>query len=160
MTQKEALKNLAVGLPHDIRLLLVSNWLEDINWHRENGILMEKHSFIQPKKMAVLEILNYLMREYNFYAPFIKQLKENLEKEGKLEMYELTVKKIVAGESVYLDSHTYDVQDLANYARTNWYQAFSYMYGWGINSKDWNSEGKGEAFAEELYNDVINFSER
>lgn len=154
-SQKEALKNLMQGMSWDYKLLLVSNWLEDINWHKENHELMQTYKFRNQIKMQIMETINYITHEYNYAHQFIEELKEHLNKTGEMGMYQEALLDIRENGRSFIKGQMIDSQDLYEYARTMWYSPFSYMFGWGINTKDWTSEGSGTAFVKELY-ELIN----
>lgn len=144
------------GMTWDYKLLLVSNWLEDINWHKENTELMQTYKFRNQIKMQMLETLNYLTHKYsNYSTQFIQELEVHLQKTGEYELYMELLRAITERGRGVMKGEMIDRDDVYQYARTMSYSQFSYMFGWGIDGADWTSKGHGSEFVKELF-EVIN----
>jgi len=156
MNQKEALVNLLVDMSYDFRLTLVSKWLEDINFHKENSILLKRCSYKNPEKIKVLDTYDKLTQKYSYHVKFVEELEAKLKEENKYQLYENGVNELKEGRSAFIDGQMIHPIDVYNYRRTNWYGPFNYIFCWGVESKDWKSGGGGEKFVDELINDLIN----
>jgi len=130
MTQKQALKSLldtAFGVSNkNFKLVFITKWLEDINWHMENKIVWNRLGKHQQKFIEVID-------DYEFGDS------EDGMKHG-------TNKEVVLG-GPYGFRFT---RDMLNYEikKTNFYSAFSMIYGWGIDNSFEHTTG--EKFVDEL----------
>jgi hypothetical protein len=144
MTQKEAIKNI-VETFDDRRLAyqFIFNWLEDINWHRENTILSEqlnKHDF---RYLDALERLYQATHQGNYAHQYIVDLLANdLELAGALVDIE---NKRVA----FYRGYRFDSEHLHEFDKTQFYRAFNYIWGWGITTADW-VKTSGPEFVDEV----------
>lgn len=148
MTQKEALTNLMEGLTHDFRLLLVFNWLEDINWHTE-AALLAKTPYRDNEGMEWLEKVRCAFNPAGYSYSYSQ------EQIAALAPYELAdVSEILQGKLICPKGAPHSMinnNTVYQFRRAEtWYQPLSYIYGWGIQSSDWTSKGLGAPFVEEL----------
>lgn len=108
MTQKQAIQNILNTLDYTgAKVMFISLWLEDINWHSENA--------------KFCEAMKYWVDEINDEsAPRTDSQKHSLK---------------AAQECV---------------------RGVNYIYGWGIDHNEWETDGVGGAFVEELLDMVKN----
>ena len=146
LKQKDALINLVKHLHPDFRYILITHWLEDINWHGENQKLSEQYSFKNKGKMLWLQQVQYANDPASFNYQFIEEHLKGMSPQLLRELQE-----VKAGNTIIKDGSPIDKVDLINYqfAMRN-YQAFSYIFGWGIDNDGWNSKGTGQEFVDEL----------
>lgn len=145
-TQKQSLKNLIEHLPSDFRFILISEWLEDINWHSEHSLLVEKYRFRNGDKMDWLYNMRFANDPASYSYEYVTKELKNIKPELLTQLAD--VKK---GEKIIIGHDIISSSDLSNWQfATRNYQPFSYIYGWGIDNDGWNSKGTGEEFVNEL----------
>lgn len=145
MTQKQALKNLLNYLPYDFRLLWLSNWLEDINWHSECNLLWERNQYHDKAKMEALELIKYANDPAGYSYGFVQNNLKSLDPIILSELIKIkdTGNGMISG--VFITSQ--DLIDLRK-AETQ-YNTFNYIWGWGITNADW-TDTAGDKFILEL----------
>lgn len=129
MTQKQAIKTMletAFELPH-FRLVFISKWLEDINWHSENRMLYNKVAKPYQDFMDDAE-------RYEFGTnPGDMNYEDGSKTIWLCRRYGLRFERAMLN---------YEIK------KTNFYAAINMLYGWGLDNS-WDST-TGEKFVDEL----------
>lgn len=157
MKQKEIIKQ-AISLDHKpARLLFLTNWLEDINWHSENVLFTERN--IDPETQKYLDDVQWLfiaMYPNDYSLGFVEQNREQLEpyikaiinqKKHNRGSYSLPCGRTIGESSLY---------DLKQAYRS--VSVVSRITGWGL-SDGWRSTS-GDSFVEELEQMLAEFEEK
>ena len=150
ITQKQGLKNILQGLSHDFRLLFVYNWLEDINWHTEASYLAEI-AYNDPGKMEWLELIKYVNDPGAYSYEYVQEQVAKLPKAALIQLQMVKESKQV----VPVNGTLVNKEDLIYMRRAENYSPFCYTFGWGLDKKDWTSDGYGRPFVDELL-EIIN----
>jgi hypothetical protein len=147
MTQKEALKNI-IETFEDKKLAyaFVFKWLEDINWHSENTLLSEKLDKYEMQYLDNLEVVYMATHEGEYSHDFVKKLIAD-----DLELQKVKAKFEDDNSEGYFNyrGNSFSRVKLYDYAKTNYYKAFNYIFGWGMDASDWGSTS-GQAFVDEI----------
>jgi len=145
MIQKEAVKEFLSNLETPaIKKFFLIEWLTDINWHTESGLIDESLTRFERAEIEQLQRVDYLVNPAAYSRQYVKNFKPDA-KEREL------ADQIISGEASAYQSSGSISRKINNFERAKQFQvAMSHLYGWGICSKDWTSEGKGQKFVEEL----------
>lgn len=150
MTQKEALKRALEYNTHIAKIAFVLEWLEDINWHTERSILVERLTAGEVAKLTLLERLNVLAQpqQYNETWRNDPEVKAEIAKHG--EAYE----RLKAVGLLTYDDAAVTKQELQDYGVAHGsYSFFSKLWGWGLDNS-W-ADCNGEKLVDELV-EIIN----
>ena len=148
MNQKETIKALLDSLPTiEIKKFFLIEWLEDINWHTECGLIRDSLTTRENDILETLQELDYLLNPAGYSQKWVEDFKKTADPliqtqaDGFADAHNIFTKEknIVAKEKIF------DFRRAKSFQQT-----VSYLYGWGICWKDWTSEGKGKAFVDEL----------
>ena len=160
MTQKEAIKNIIESMDNRLcSIIFVSNWLEDINWHSENTMLVEKLSKEQTDKWEVMRNLNYIIHSSNYSDVFVDEFKQTEEAKLYIEAVRYTKENKANGYWVRLNrwNNFISKDEMFSYNKAEtFYNCFNYIWGWGITTPDWVSGGSGQKFVDELWEMITN----
>jgi hypothetical protein len=154
MTQKQALANLLRTISwKPARYQLVSNWLEDINWHTENGMLCDRVPDVHKEMLEKLQHFDYASRPCKYSYQFIQGLKIK----GELDEYKQAVEQFNTGSyngGVIIEHELFDRMSIYDFQKAqDSYSVFACIFGWGLKTKEWGNTS-GIAFVLELI-DII-----
>lgn len=154
MTHKEIIKQ-AIRFDHKpARLLFLTNWLEDINWHSENALFIERN--ITPDIQTYLDEVQWLLIALNpndYSNGFVEQYRKELEpyieiiikqKKHNRGSYSLPCGRVIDESSLY---------DLKQAHKS--VSVVSRITGWGIGD-GWKNTF-GEKFVEEIEEMLASF---
>lgn len=147
MTQKQALANICESIDwKPARYNLVFEWLEDINWHSEAGMLSEKISNIEMEELHLLDAFDYALRPSNYSHSYVESIKD------KLTGFNDAVAEYHRGDYgglIKLNDKVFSKSQIYDYQKKDFYRALSYIWGWGLTTSDWKAT-QGEDFVNEL----------
>ena len=150
MTQKQAVKNIIEAF--DNRLIakhFISNWLEDINWHTENGLLGDSFTKEDDIKIEALSELNCILNSSDYSESYIDEFKET--ETGKKAQEAINYAKTYKSDIFHYRGYGFSKNMLFEFRRAEaFYICLNYIFGWGIDTTDWTSGGSGKAFVDEL----------
>lgn len=144
MNQKEGLKAILDIIENKrFKLYFLTKWLEDINWHSENALLIDKHFDEHTSLMFdLMENLAICANEKHYSVNHYNQLEVTPEIKAALDI-------IRAGKVAPIHGFAIDRSLLLDYLRVNeLVRAYNYIYGWGLDSSF--KEHTGEKFINEL----------
>lgn len=145
-TQKELIKNAISHLHPVARKYFIYAWLEDINWHSENKLFVDRNFTKEENdQCSGLEMLMIALHPRSYSKGFVDSNAEELIK------YNNAANKAGERGLIHFPNGTYASQDLVRDFKTaqEFQKALSYMTGWGINGDGWEATS-GEAFVMEL----------
>lgn len=143
MTQKEILQRLVNSVEKKfIKVYLITSWLEDINFHSENKVIIEKYLNEESENfLGFLEQLNVCMRKplyekkhfeglvkSGFIKPEYYDIVENLQDKTKLRTYTPEGCK-VQYDYAYLRMCIREFNMVREFQNT-----LSYAYGWSVEN--------------------------
>ena len=140
MTQLQAINNIIDTFSPLCRAIFISDWLEDINWHKENRLFVEALPKDWTNKWEILHELSMARNEAHHSLQHRIHLKESgyFSDEAKK-----AIENINVDGSVYFKGHRIDSENLYDYERTQkMYQALNYIYGWGLDASIPEHEGQ------------------
>lgn len=152
MNQREMLETFISYMNHDMRLIFVNDWLEDMNWHGESEELRQFHMETEMvERWGVYEKMQIAINR-NSYS---KSHFDGLDKDMLLAPYIMAVEHMREWDwcDIVENGKHYRVnrEEMMDYNMTQeFYKAMSYAFGWGIDSSCWKSGGSGTAFVKEL----------
>lgn len=153
MTQKEALANMLDTLSYDFRILLITNWLEDINWHAENRMFQERVQYKNENAMQWFENNKTLINPGTYCSKYAIEKNKAATASQVQEVDELLSKGLTSTSYGIINSTmVHDFKKAETY-----YNAFNTIFGWGISSDGWNTRGIGKEFVDELIEMLENF---
>lgn len=154
MTQKEAIKNLIQTFNNKFNAkVFISNWLEDMNWHTENGLFCETFTEEENRKYEQLTNINYIYSSSKYSQEFVDNFKQT--EPGKAIVEAIREAKENKRDRIYLKdgrfpySFTFNQLHDFNKAET-FYTCFNYIWGWGTIPSEWLSGASGQKFVDEL----------
>lgn len=157
MTQKTLFKKAITLDSKEARLLFITNWLEDINWHTENRLFCERN--IDDSTQKFLDDMRWLFIALNpndYSDGFVQDHREELEPYIKAVISSKTHNRgavtLPCGRTIS-ESTLWDFKQAQKS-----FSVFSRLTGYGLTTKDWNHTS-GIEFVQELEEILASFEE-
>lgn len=157
-SQKQALKNALATIDSSVvKKSLISQWLEDINWHYENGLFCERNiNESEEKELNVLQEVDYVLNPGNYCQRFISEFRHSSEARRIVDAKQRAEEEGTQG-LIYNGKYLSENLILDYRQAKKLYSSFSALFGWGLDKDDWKAT-KGEDFVAEL-EDLLNENE-
>lgn len=148
MTQQEALENLIRTLPPLFRAIFLADWLEDMNWHSERQLFVDKMPQDWKTRWDIYHELHIASVENQYSKKHADFLKEQGYFSDKSKEALATIRE---NENVFFNGYLIDRVDLVNYAQTqDFYKGMNYIFGWGVKTNELK-ETHGQKMADWLW---------
>lgn len=157
-SQKQALKNALATIDSEmVKKSLISQWLEDINWHSENGLFIERNIDKEDEReLDILQEVDYVLNPGAYSQRFISEFLKSPEAENIIEAKRQAEEQGTQG-IIYNGKYLSENLILDYRQAKKLYSSFSALFGWGLDMDDWKAT-KGEDFVAEL-EDLLNENE-
>lgn len=149
MTQYQSFKQITNSLKSQTaKVAFASNWLEDINWHTENRMLLESIPERMQEELTVLLQLYIAQNKSSYSESAFDALRKTYEITPDIlrSAQKLSENKTVSVRGIIVNSYTFYEYKRAH----NEYTTLSTIYGYGIDNSFKNTSG--EALVEDIKN--------
>lgn len=161
MTQKEALKNVLSTIENPIaKKWAVLNWLQDINFHTEYGMIDEDLKETETDTINDVQELLYVLYPSDYSRPFVLGFYEDHDEWGKYSRRKKARENYQNHSLVFVNDRPYSTDAIFDFHLADtFYRTFNRIFGWGLNTDDWDFV-RGEDFVVELYNLIEDSNEK